>query len=321
MTRMTTSCVVLDDYQGVATTYADWTVLDGVEVTSVREHLPDEDAVVAAVADAEIVVLMRERTPFPARLLERLPRLRLLLTTGMRNASVDVPAATARGVVVCGTPSSSTPPVELTWALVLGLVRDVVRESTALRSCGPWQSTVGHDLAGKTLGVVGLGKIGSRVATIGQAFGMDAVAWSPHLTDHRAAEVGVRRAARLTDLLAASDVVTLHLVLSDATRGLLGPDELAAMRPSAYLVNTARAGLVDTTALVAMLGEGRLAGAGIDVYDEEPLPPDHALRTLPNVLGTPHLGYVTEGNYRAYFSGVVEDIAAWQSGRPIRQLG
>jgi phosphoglycerate dehydrogenase-like enzyme len=196
-----------------------------------------------------------------------------------------------------------------------------VPESTALRLGGPWQSTVGRDLAGATLGVVGLGKIGSRVATIGQAFGMDVVAWSQHLTDERAAEVGVRRVARLPDLLASSDVVTLHLVLSDRTRGLLGADELAVMRRSAYLVNSARAGLVDTSALVAALVAGEIAGAGLDVYDEEPLPANHLLRTLPNVLGTPHLGYVTESNYRAYFTGVVEDIAAWQGGHPIRRLG
>jgi phosphoglycerate dehydrogenase-like enzyme len=314
-------CVVLDDYQGVATTYADWSVLDRVETTTIREHLRDERAVVAAVADAEIVVVMRERTPFPARLLARLPRLRLLVTSGMRNAALDVAAANGRGVVVCGTPSSPTPPVELTWALVLGLARHLVPESRALRAGGPWQSSVGRDLAGSTLGVVGLGKIGSRVAAVGQAFGMDVVAWSQHLTDERAAEAGVRRAERLPDLLAQSDVVTLHLVLSDRTRGLVGADELAVMRRSAYLVNTARAGLVDTSALVAALVAGGIAGAGLDVYDEEPLPAAHLLRTLPNVLATPHLGYVTEANYRAFFTGAVEDIAAWQAGHPIRRLG
>jgi phosphoglycerate dehydrogenase-like enzyme len=312
---------VLDDYQGVAKSYADWSVLDGVETTTIREHLRDEHAVVAAVADAEIVVVMRERTPFPARLLARLPRLRLLVTSGMRNAALDVAAANGRGVVVCGTPSSPTPPVELTWALVLGLARQLVPESLALRAGGPWQSSVGRDLAGATLGVVGLGKIGGRVAAVAQAFGMDVVAWSQHLTDERAAEAGVRRAERLPDLLAQSDVVTLHLVLSDRTRGLVGTDELAVMRRSAYLVNTARAGLVDTSALVAALVAGGIAGAGLDVYDEEPLPAAHLLRTLPNVLATPHLGYVTEANYRAYFTGAVEDIAAWQAGHPIRRLG
>jgi phosphoglycerate dehydrogenase-like enzyme len=314
-------CVVLDDYQGVAKSYADWSVLDGVETTTIREHLRDEHAVVAAVADAEIVVVMRERTPFPARLLARLPRLRLLVTSGMRNAALDVAAANGRGVVVCGTPSSPTPPVELTWALVLGLARQLVPESLALRAGGPWQSSVGRDLAGATLGVVGLGKIGGRVAAVAQAFGMDVVAWSQHLTDERTAEAGVRRAERLPDLLAQSDVVTLHLVLSDRTRGLVGADELAVMRRSAYLVNTARAGLVDTSALVAALVAGGIAGAGLDVYDEEPLPAAHLLRTLPNVLATPHLGYVTEANYRAYFTGAVEDIAAWQAGHPIRRLG
>jgi phosphoglycerate dehydrogenase-like enzyme len=314
-------CVVLDDYQGVAKSYADWSVLDGVETTTIREHLRDEHAVVAAVADAEIVVVMRERTPLPARLLARLPRLRLLVTSGMRNAALDVAAANGRGVVVCGTPSSPTPPVELTWALVLGLARQLVPESLALRAGGPWQSSVGRDLAGATLGVVGLGKIGGRVAAVAQAFGMDVVAWSQHLTDERAAEAGVRRAERLPDLLAQSDVVTLHLVLSERTRGLVGADELAVMRRSAYLVNTARAGLVDTSALVAALVAGGIAGAGLDVYDEEPLPAAHLLRTLPNVLGTPHLGYVTEANYRAYFTGAVEDIAAWQAGHPIRRLG
>jgi phosphoglycerate dehydrogenase-like enzyme len=314
-------CVVLDDYQGVAKSYADWSVLDGVETTTIREHLRDEHAVVAAVADAEIVVVMRERTPFPARLLARLPRLRLLVTSGMRNAALDVAAANGRGVVVCGTPSSPTPPVELTWALVLGLARQLVPESLALRAGGPWQSSVGRDLAGATLGVVGLGKIGGRVAAVAQAFGMDVVAWSQHLTDERAAEAGVRRAERLPDLLAQSDVVTLHLVLSDRTRGLVGADQLAVMRRSAYLVNTARAGLVDTSALVAALVAGGIAGAGLDVYDEEPLPAAHLLRTLPNVLATPHLGYVTEANYRAYFTGAVEDIAAWQAGHPIRRLG
>ena len=314
-------CVVLDDYQGVAMSYADWSVLDGVETTTIQEHLRDEHAVVAAVADAEIVVVMRERTPFPARLLARLPRLRLLVTSGMRNAALDVAAANGRGVVVCGTPSSPTPPVELTWALVLGLARQLVPESLALRAGGPWQSSVGRDLAGATLGVVGLGKIGGRVAAVAQAFGMDVVAWSQHLTDERAAEAGVRRAERLPDLLAQSDVVTLHLVLSERTRGLVGADELAVMRRSAYLVNTARAGLVDTSALVAALVAGGIAGAGLDVYDEEPLPAAHLLRTLPNVLATPHLGYVTEANYRAYFTGAVEDIAAWQAGHPIRRLG
>lgn len=320
MTNEKIACVLLDDYQGVATTYADWSSLVDVEPVPVRVHLEDEDTIVSAISEAEIVVLMRERTPFPSTLLARLPRLRLLITTGMRNSSVDVAAANALGVIVCGTPSSSTPPVELTWALLLGLARHLTIENTAFRLGGPWQSTIGHDLSGATLGVIGLGKIGSRVATIGKAFDMDVLAWSPNLTDEHANEVGVRRAKELPDLLSRSDFVTLHLVLSARTHGLLGADEIAAMRPTAYLINTARAGLVDTGALVTALQDGRIAGAGLDVFDEEPFPETHPLRTQPNVLCTPHLGYVTENNYRAYFTGVVEDIAAWQSGNPVRVL-
>jgi phosphoglycerate dehydrogenase-like enzyme len=314
-------CVILDDYQGVALSLADWSALDGVEVSASPEHHGDEDAVVAAVADAEILVVMRERTPLTASLLARLPRLRLVVTSGMRNASIDLAACAERGIVVCGTGSASTPPVELTWALLLGLARQVVPEATALREAGPWQSTLGRDLAGSTLTLIGLGKIGTRVAALGQAFGMDVLAWSPHLDADRAGAAGVRLAPSLGEALARGDFVSLHLVLSDSTRGLIGAAELAAMRPTAYLVNTSRAGLVDTDALVAALEAGRIAGAGLDVYDVEPLPRADRLRSLPNVLGTPHLGYVTEGNYRTYFTEAVEDVAAWLAGEPVRRLG
>jgi len=312
-------CVILDDYQQVATSYADWSVLDGVEVTSVTDHL-DGEALVTALAGAAVVVVMRERTPLTRALLDRLPELRLVVTSGMRNASIDLDACRELDITVCGTGSSPTPPVELTWALILGLVRHLGAESAAFRDGGPWQSTVGTDLAGATLGVVGLGKIGRRVADVGRAFGMDVVAWSPHLTDERANEAGARRADTLTDLMAEADVVTLHLVLSDSTRGLVGEAELAAMRDTAYLVNTSRAGLVDSGALVAALRGGRIAGVGLDVFDEEPLPADHPLRSLPQVLATPHLGYVTAGNYRTYFTEAVEDIAAWRAGAPVRLL-
>ncbi|KOG36554.1 MULTISPECIES: D-2-hydroxyacid dehydrogenase family protein [Streptomyces] len=314
-------CAVLDDYQGVALTSADWSPLaDRVDVRVLREHLVDRDAVVAAVEDCEIVVIMRERTPFDAELLARLPRLRLLVTSGPRNASIDVAAARARGVVVCGTASSPEPPTELTWALLLGLARHVRTEAQALRDGGPWQSTVGTDLAGRTLGVVGLGKIGARVAAIGRAFGMEVVAWSPNLTEERAAEHGARLAKDKTDLFASADFVSLHLVLSDRSRGVVGEPELRAMRPSAYLVNTSRAGLVDGEALVRALREGWIAGAGLDVYDTEPLPADDPVRTLPNVLALPHLGYVTEANYALYFGEAVEDIEAFLAGTPIREL-
>ena len=313
-------CVILDDYQDVATSLADWSVLPDVTVEAVSEHLADEERLAQVLADAEIVVVMRERSPLTRSLLDRLPRLRLVVTSGMRNASIDLATCRERGIVVSGTASSSTPPVELTWALVLGLARQVVPEATAFRKGGPWQSTVGVDLAGSTLAVIGLGKIGTRVAAVARAFGMDVVAWSPHLTPERAAAAGVRLAPDLSAALGQADFVSLHLVLSDSTRGLLGPVELATMRPTAYLVNTSRAGLVDTGALVAALEEGRIAGAGLDVHDEEPLPADHPLRTLPTVLGTPHLGYVTDGNYRTYFTEAVEDVAAWLAGAPVRLL-
>ncbi|WP_275464232.1 D-2-hydroxyacid dehydrogenase family protein [Streptomyces noursei] len=320
-------CAVLDDYQGVALALADWSALAGagadagaVDVRALRTPLRCEDEVVEAIGDCEIVVAMRERTPFPASLLARLPRLRLLVTSGMRNASIDLAAAARHGVTVCGTASNGEPPVELTWALLLGLARNVVTESTAMRTGGPWQSTVGADLHGRTLGLVGLGRIGSRVARVGLAFGMDVVAWSPNLTAQRAAEVGVRAAASKEELLEGSDFVSVHLVLSDRTRGLLGAPELRRMRPTAYLVNTSRAGLVDQAALLRALDENWIAGAGLDVYEQEPLPADAALRTLPNVLALPHLGYVTRRNYEGYFREAVADIAAYLAGQPIRQL-
>ncbi|MFI0816553.1 D-2-hydroxyacid dehydrogenase family protein [Streptomyces sp. NPDC021098] len=314
-------CAVLDDYQDVALSSADWSgVRDAVEVVSHRDRFADRDALVEAIGDCEIVVIMRERTPFPAELFARLPRLGLLITTGMRNASVDLEAAARHGVTVCGTASSTEPPVELTWALILGLARHLVRESTALRDGGPWQSTVGMDLHGRRLGLLGLGKIGTKVARIGQAFGMDVVAWSQNLTAERAAAEGVGFVASKEELLETSDVVSVHLVLSDRTRGLLGPAELRRMRPTAYLVNTSRAAVVDQAALADALRGGWIAGAGLDVFDEEPLGPEHPFRTLPNLLGTPHLGYVTRRNYEGYYRDAVEDIGAYLAGEPVRVL-
>ncbi|MGW3829435.1 D-2-hydroxyacid dehydrogenase family protein, partial [Streptomyces sp. NPDC005071] len=251
-------CAVLDDYQGVATASADWSVLgDEVEVVALREHLEGEEALAAALADYDIVVTLRERVPFPGSLIARLPRLRLLVASGMRNSVIDYTAAEAHGVTVCGTASSSTPPVELTWALLLGLARGIVQESEALRSGGPWQSTVGADLHGQRLGRLGLGKIGSRVARIGLAFGMRVSAWSRNLTGERAEEVGVEPAASKEDLLATSDFVSVHLALGQRTRGLVGAAELALMKPTAYLVNTSRAAIVDQDALLAALRGGR----------------------------------------------------------------
>jgi phosphoglycerate dehydrogenase-like enzyme len=314
-------CAVLDDYQNVATSMADWTPLaDELDVVSFTEHFATEDELVRAIEPFDIVVTLRERVPFPAALFERLPRLRLLVASGMRNASIDMDAARERGVTVCGTASSSTPPVELTWALLLGLARGLVAESTALRSGGPWQSTVGADLAGRRLGLLGLGKIGSLVARVGLAFGMEVTAWSSNLTKERADEVGVELATGLDELLATSDFVSVHLALGDRSRGLLGAAELALMKPTAYLVNTSRAAIVDQDALLAVLREGRIAGAGLDVFDQEPLPTDHPMRSAPRLLATPHLGYVSEGNYRTYFGHAVEDIQAYLAGAPIRRL-
>ncbi|MCJ2073736.1 D-2-hydroxyacid dehydrogenase family protein [Methylobacterium sp. J-030] len=315
------TCLILDDYQQAALSLADWPRLsDRVAVSTISEHIPDRDALVARIAQAEILVIMRERTPFPATLLERLPRLELLVTSGPRNLGIDVAAARARGITVCGTDSSPTPPTELTWALILGLFRHLPQENHALRTGGPWQSTVGTDLAGATLGILGLGKIGTRVAAIGRAFGMRVIAWSPNLDADRAAAAGVELAASKEALLETSDVVSIHLVLGDRTRGLLGEAELRRMRPNAYLVNTSRAPIVDQAALRRVLEQGRIAGAGLDVFETEPLPAEDPLRRLPNVLALPHLGYVTRDNYRTFFTQAVEDIEAWLAGAPIRML-
>ena len=315
------TCAILDDYQGVATTLADWSPLrDRVALRPFREGFSTQDALVASIADCEIVVIMRERTPFPAALFARLPKLRLLVTSGMRNASIDLAAAKAHGVVVCGTASGSAPPVELTWALILGLARRVVPEANALRA-GGWQTSVGADLAGRRLGLLGLGKIGTRVARIGQAFGMTVSAWSPNLTAERAAEAGVALSASKAALMAESDVVSLHLVLGDRTRGLVDAAALALMQPHALLINTARAGLVDGPALQAALAEGRIGGAGLDVFEIEPLPADSPWCSLPNLLALPHLGYVSEANYRTYFTEAVADIQGFLDGAPVRVIG
>jgi phosphoglycerate dehydrogenase-like enzyme len=307
-------CVVLDDYQGVALANADWS---GLDVTALREHLDDP---ADALAEAECVVIMRERTPFTAELFARLPKLRLLVTSGMRNASIDLRAAREHGVTVCGTGSAKTPPTELTWALILGLARHLAVENAAFHAGGPWQSTVGADLAGRTLGLVGFGHLGKAVGRIGKAFGMDVVAWSRHLTAERTEPEGVRLAAGLHDLLGQADFASVHLVLSDRTRGLLDAAALACLKPTAFLVNTSRAAIVDRDALLEVLRHNRIAGAGLDVFETEPLPLDDELRTLPNVLATPHLGYVTESNYRTYFEEAVEDIHAFLRGTPVREL-
>jgi len=312
-------CAVLDDFQRVATTAADWSpIADRVDVTIFDQHLSDS-ALAEALADFDIVVTLRERVPFPRSLLAKLPKLKLLIASGMRNSVIDYAAAEEQGITVCGTASSSTPPVELTWALLLGLARGIVTENNALRDNGPWQQTVGADLHGKTLGLLGLGKIGSRVAAVGLAFGMKVVAWSPNLTKERAAEHGVELVTK-EDLVADSDFVSIHLAMGDRSRNLIGADELAAMKPTAFLINTSRAAIVDQDALVTALNDNRIAGAGVDVFDVEPLPADHPMRTAQNLLATPHLGYVSHDNYRRYYGEAVEDIQAFLAGSPVRRL-
>ncbi|MEV4759571.1 D-2-hydroxyacid dehydrogenase family protein [Micromonospora sp. NPDC049559] len=316
---MAVRVAVLDDYQDVAREFGDWGRLgDRIELSVFTDHVDDPDELARRLADTEVVVAMRERTAFPGPLLERLPRLRLLVTTGMANAAIDVAAARRRGVTVSGTRGVATGTPELTWGLILSLVRGIPDESRRVRE-GGWQRTVGRDLAGRTLGVIGLGRLGARVATVGRAFGMDVVAWSQNLSAERAAELGVRAVSR-EELLTGSAVVTVHLQLSDRTRGLLGEPELRSMRRDAYLVNTSRGPIVDEAALLRALREGWIAGAGLDVYDVEPLPADHPLRTAPNTVLTPHLGYVTRDTYRVFFGDAVEDVEAFLAGRPVRLL-
>ena len=317
---MSVSVAILDDYQGVALELGPWDDLgDAVTLTPFHDHVAEDDALVARLEPFEVAVAMRERTPFTRERLERLPRLRLLVTTGMANAAIDVAAARELGVVVSGTAGLAAPTAELAWALILALTRNVCAEDARVRA-GGWQQTIGPELQGRTLGVIGLGRQGSRVAAIGQAFEMDVVAWSQNLRAESAAALGVEAVAR-EELLRRSDVVTLHLRLSERTRHLIGAPELALMKPTAYLVNTSRGPIVDEAALIAALESGAIAGAGLDVYDVEPLPRDHPLRSAPNTVLTPHLGYVSLGNYAVFFRDAVEDIAAFLGGEPVRTLG
>lgn len=318
---MSLNCIILDDYQNVALSLADWASLEPVVHTrTLTRHFDSEDELVRQIEDADILVVMRERTPFSAGLIGRLPRLKLIVTSGMRNASIDLHACAERLIAVCGTVSSSTAPLELSWGLLIGLARHIYAEHQALRNHGPWQHTLGTGLHGKTLGLIGLGKIGGEMAKVAQAFGMQVCAWSQNLTAERAAACGAQQMPSLHALMSASDVVSLHLVLSARTRHLIDGAALAAMKPGALLINTARAGLVDQQAMIAALQSGQLGGAGIDVFEQEPLPADHPLRQLPTVLATPHLGYVADVNYRTWFPQAVENIQGWLTGAPLRSL-
>jgi phosphoglycerate dehydrogenase-like enzyme len=310
---------LLDDYQDVALSMADWKSLPaGTEVVVFKDHLAAEDAVARRLADFDIVMALRERTPFPRTLLERLPKLKLLITAGMRNASIDMKAAAERGVTVCGTAGLPYPTAELAWGLILSLMRRIPAEDRATRE-GRWQTSLGLGLNGKTLGVLGLGTLGSRAAKVGLAFETDVLAWSQNLTAERAKEIGVTLVPK-DELLARSDIVSIHLVLGERTRGLIGARELGLMKRSAYLINTSRGPIVDEAALIRALGDGTIAGAGLDVFDEEPLPLDHAFRRLPNIVITPHLGYVTSETYRIFYGHAVEDIKAYLDGKPVRVL-
>ena len=310
---------VLDDYQEVALTSADWSDIQAVHTVEViTDHIADRTELLRRLAASDIVVAMRERTPFRADILAALPALRLLVTTGMANASIDLDAAARQGVTVCGTGGSGNAMPELTIGMMIALTRNFAQEDAAVRA-GGWQHTIGPGLSGSTLGIVGLGRLGVPVANLGQGLGMDVVAWSPNLTQDRADPHGVRAVGK-HELFETADVITIHMPLSDASRGLIGATELGLMKPSAYLINTSRGPIVDETALLDVLRAGRIAGAGLDVYDLEPLPSDHPLRSMPNTLLLPHIGYVTSDNYRTFYRHVIEDIVAYTAGAPIRVL-
>lgn len=321
-TEDTMQIAILDDYAGAALRLADWTGLG--QVTVFRDTLKDPDALAARLAPFDAICLMRERTPIPAALIARLPRLKLIVTTGMRNAAIDTAAAVAAGITVCGTSGRKTTTAELTLLLMLALNRRLLPEVASLRA-GTWQAGLGRDLHGLTLGLVGLGQIGRQVAALGRALGMEVSAWSPNLTPDRAAEGGARLAPSLAALMAGADVVSVHMVLSDRSRGLIGAAEFAAMKPDAVFLNTSRAGLIDTPALIAALRAGRPWGAGLDVFQDEPLPAtdpvnDAPLQEAGRLLLTPHLGYATEPTFRIFYTETAEAIRAFQTGQPLRVI-
>lgn len=311
---------ILDDYQDVAHGFADWAALQaaGVQVTTFREPFASRESLVSALSDATMVVAMRERTEFPREVLDKLPALRLLVTTGMANAAIDMAAAAENGVTVCGTPGSPNAAPELTWALLLSAARQLPAEENSLRA-GTWQSTVGVELSGRTLGIVGLGRIGRRIAGYGRAFGMEVLAWSPNLTAEDAADAGARLVSK-EELFQRADVATLHLRLSPRSENTVGEAELRLLGPEGILVNTARGPLVDQDALLRALNEGWIRGAALDVFDTEPLPAGHPLLAAPNTVLSPHLGYVTQESYRQFYGGAFEDVMAWLAGTPVRTL-
>ena len=315
----TARVAILDDYQGVARAIADWSAVEAVaEVAAFTDHLHDEAAVADRLRGFDVMVAMRERTPFPRSLLQRLPDLKLLVTTGLNNRSFDLDAAAVRGIVVSGTDLVSTSTVEAAWGLILAVARDICGEDRRTRA-GEWQRFLPLNLAGSTLGVIGLGRLGSQVAAVGRAFGMSVLAWSPHLPADRAAAVGAER-AEFDDVFERSDVVTVHVPLSEASTGLIGAEQLRRLGPNGYLINTSCGPIVDADALLAALHAGSIAGAGPDVYDVEPVPPGHPLLTAPRTVLSPHVGFVSRRSYAVAYAGAVEDILAWLDGQPVRVL-
>jgi len=308
---------ILDDYYGLAFQMADWDRLSNVTVVPYSDHVHDAERLIERLSEFDAVMRIRERTHFPRSVLERLPRLKLLLATGMRNTrSLDLEAATELGITVCTTDAIHATTVELTWALILGLFRRVHQEVASLRA-GGWQQQPGAGLDGKTLGIVGLSNMGIPVARIGQAFGMDLIAWSPNLTQERASQYQIQCVSK-SELFTRSDAITIHMPMAERTIGIVSAADIAQMKPTAYLINTSRAELVDQAALIEALAQGRIAGAGIDVFDVEPLPFDHPFRSLPTVLATPHIGFSTKENFRIFFEQSFENLEAYMKGKPIR---
>ena len=317
---MTYRLAILDDYQNVALKLADWSSVKGdLDIKVFNHHLGGDEEVIKALHGFQIIKAMRERTRFSRKVIESLPDLKLIITTGMRNASIDVKAANERGITVCGTGGFGNPTTGVAVGLMLELTRRIGFENARMKAGEPWQIVLGHDLEGKTLGVVGLGKLGTRVAKVMQALGMKVIAWSQNLTAEKAREAGAELVTK-DELFKQADVVTVHLMLSDRSRGLIGANELGLMKPTAYIVNTARGPIIDEKALIAALTNKKIAGAGLDVFDVEPLPRDHAFRRLDNVVLTPHLGYVSAENYTVQFREVVEDIRAFIDGKPVRVI-
>jgi phosphoglycerate dehydrogenase-like enzyme len=313
-------CAVLDDYQNVALKFADWgQIAADVDVTVFSKPMSGPEEVHRALKDFHIVCMMRERTPFRRNIIEALPNLKLIITTGARNASIDMTAAAERGITVCGTGSFGNPTTGIAFGLILELTRRIGYEHARLKSGGLWQVTLGPDIDGKTLGVIGLGKLGLRVAGVAKAFGMKVIAWSPNLTPEKCREAGVDYATK-DDLFRNADIVTIHVQLGDRSRGLVTHKEFALMKPTAYIINTARGPIIEEKALIAALDERRIAGAGLDVFDIEPLPLDHPFRRMDNVVITPHLGYVSEQNYQHYFPDIVGNIRAFIDGKPVRVI-